>query len=98
MAGGDWCHFAARVERSSLHRRLKAGAMGHEDEKYSYVAVTTSEIQRAGARVLRRPLKREGHTQLELCARDGLERVVVSRRDKESYRRARKARWGDEWD
>ncbi len=97
MPEGDWCHFAARVERTALHRRLKGGEVGHEDEKYSYVAATHEPFEPAPARIMRNPLKREGHTYLDLCAGDGLTRIVVSRHDKAAHRRARKAKWGDDW-
>lgn len=97
MPEDDWCHFAARVERTALHRRLKGGDVGHEDEKYSYVAVTHEQYAPAPARIMRNPLKREGHTYLDLCAADGLTRIVVSRHDKAAHRRARKAKWGDDW-
>jgi ribosomal protein RSM22 (predicted rRNA methylase) len=35
----DWCHFAARVARSRLHRQAKGAEVPWEDEKFSYVAV-----------------------------------------------------------
>lgn len=98
MACADWCHFAARVERTALHRRLKGGDLGHEDEKYSYVAASRLAVEPAPARIVRRPRLREKHVELELCARDGLARRVVTKRDRAAYRRARKSTWGDAWE
>jgi ribosomal protein RSM22 (predicted rRNA methylase) len=97
IAGGDWCHFAARVERSSLHRRVKGGELGHEDEKFSYVALTRAPVERAGARVVRRPLHQAGLIVLETCTAAGLKTERVGKREKDLYRRARKAGWGERW-
>lgn len=93
----DWCHFAERFERSSLHRRLKGGTLGYEDEKFSYVAFAKQTVQPASARILRHPLRHAGYTQLQLCTADGLQSVTVTKRDKEVWRRARKADWSDAW-
>jgi ribosomal protein RSM22 (predicted rRNA methylase) len=94
----DWCHFAARFERSSLHRRIKGAELGYEDEKYSYIAASKSPVQTARARIIRHPMRRAGFTQLQLCAEEGLADVTVTRKDKEVWRSARKAGWGDVWD
>ncbi len=93
----DWCHFAARFERSALHRRLKGGTLGYEDEKFSYVAFAKQAASPAPARILRHPLRHAGYTRLQLCAADGLRTVTVTKRDKEAWRRVRKSDWGDAW-
>jgi ribosomal protein RSM22 (predicted rRNA methylase) len=90
----DWCHFAARVERSSLHRRIKDAALGYEDEKYSYVALTREPVLTANARVLRRPRHHPGLIELELCTPAGIVHRRVSKRDRELFRAARHAGWG----
>ncbi len=95
---GDWCHFSVRLDRSALHRRVKGGRLGHEDEKFSYLLASREPLPRAGARVLRHPVTRKGLVQLEVCdsaASSG--RVVVTRRDPIAYRAARDASWGDPW-
>lgn len=97
-ATNDWCHFAQRVERTSMHRRLKSGALGYEDEKFSYVVVSRRVWPRAAARIVRHPQKHGRHVQLTLCTPQGLERRTATRSQKETYKLARKVEWGDAWD
>jgi len=95
MDGRDWCHFAARVERSSLHRRMKDAELGYEDEKYSYVAVTREPVEPAAARILRRPRHQPGFITLETCTPEGLRTERIGKRDRDRFRQARQASWGD---
>jgi ribosomal protein RSM22 (predicted rRNA methylase) len=97
LAAPDWCHFASRVERSSLHRRVKDGGLGYEDEKYSYVAVAREPVELRGARVLRHPRHHPGLIELELCTAAGPRRERVTKRDRESFRAARRAGWGSRY-
>jgi len=98
MAGTrDWCHFAQRVERSSLHRQLKAAALGYEDEKFSYVVASRNSFPQVQARIVRHPQKHSGHVRLSLCAGEGLETRTVTRSDKQNYKLARQAHWGEAW-
>jgi ribosomal protein RSM22 (predicted rRNA methylase) len=93
----DWCHFAVRVERSSLHRRLKAGALGYEDEKFSYLAVAKQPARTAEARIIRRPQHQPGLITIELCLGDRTETLRIPKSDRERFRVARQASWGGEW-
>jgi ribosomal protein RSM22 (predicted rRNA methylase) len=95
MPPDDWCHFAQRVERSSMHRRLKGGSLGHEDEKFSYVAVAKEACVLPQARILRHPLRRSGHSIFMLCTAEGLKQETVSKRTPELYKKARDLEWGD---
>lgn len=95
MQGGDWCHFACRLERSSLHREVKDVEMGYEDEKYSYVVASKDPVTLPEARVLRHPQGHSGHVDFVLCSQTGLEKRVISKRMGDTYKRARKLSWGD---
>ena len=98
MAENDWCHFAARVERTAVHRRAKAGSLSYEDEKYAYLVGAKFECNPADARIVRHPFIQKGHIQLELCSKEGLQRKTVSKKNKAAFRVARKSSWGDAWD
>ncbi len=96
LKGKDWCHFSARLERTKLHRLLKGGTLGYEDEKFSYLIVSKKQHPIKGDRILRHPCKGSGFVRFNLCTMDGTnQEKVVSRKDKELYRKARDAKWGD---
>ncbi|MDI5961628.1 small ribosomal subunit Rsm22 family protein [Streptantibioticus silvisoli] len=100
LTGDDWCHFAARVSRSALHRQVKGGQLAYEDEKFSYVAAIR-DLPGAGpaaGRVVRHPQIRKGQVLLDLCEADGaVRRTTVSKRHGDLYRAARDTDWGDPW-
>jgi ribosomal protein RSM22 (predicted rRNA methylase) len=94
----DWCHFSARVNRSSLHRRVKNAVLGYEDEKFSYVALTMAAVGApVPGRVLRHPQQGKGLVKLRICTTNGIESAIVSKRQSELYRAARDLEWGDRW-
>ncbi|WP_328338129.1 small ribosomal subunit Rsm22 family protein [Streptomyces violaceus] len=98
VPGTDWCHFSARVSRSSLHRQVKGGSLPYEDEKFSYVAAARFPVEPAPARVVRKPQIRKGQVLLDLCETEpSLSRATVTKRHGDLYKAARDADWGDAW-
>jgi len=97
LAAPEWCHFATRVERSRIHRRLKEADLNYEDEKFSYVALAREPAELAPARIIRRVRQRPGLIELELCGRAGVRSERVTRGAREAFRAARHAAWGDAW-
>ncbi len=98
LPSDDWCHFGVRVNRSSLHRRLKGGVLPYEDEKYAYVVVTRAPGSRITDRVIRRPQLGDRKVTLRICGSDGIRDELVPRSHGPSFRRARKLKWGDAYD
>lgn len=104
VPGEDWCHMAARVTRSSLHRQVKGGSLPYEDEKFSYVAavrpdaVGCAAAVPAPARIVRKPQLRKGQVLLDLCTEEGLRRDTVTKRHGDRYKAGRDAEWGDAWE
>lgn len=90
-----WCHMSVRVERSSIHRKLKSDAsLGYEDEKFSYLVATRLPATRPSARLIGHPHGQK-LVSLELCDQSGAAITrTLSRRD-DDYKSAKKLHWGD---
>lgn len=95
LSADDWCHFSVRIARSRLHKLLKGGEVPYEDEKFSYLGAVKGTALPCGARVLRHPVKESGRITLSLCTPAGNVVRAVTKREKEGFRTARKAAWGD---
>ncbi|WP_378947077.1 small ribosomal subunit Rsm22 family protein [Mesorhizobium sp. ANAO-SY3R2] len=96
IAEPDWCHFSRRVARSRLHRLTKRGEVPWEDEKYIFIAAARQPAERFAARVLAPARGGSGKIQLKLCQADGsVEEKLVTKRDGELFKTARRADWGD---
>jgi len=102
LAAPDWCHFSVRLPRSREHRLAKGAALPFEDEKFAYLVAARPGAAAAAppkARVLARPRAGKPGIELKLCAPDGrAERLLVGKRDKAAFARARRLAWGDVWD
>jgi ribosomal protein RSM22 (predicted rRNA methylase) len=92
----DWCHFSRRVSRSRIHRLAKEAEVPWEDEKYIYLAVSRRAADLPKARVIAPPQQTSGKVSLKLCQRDGTSaQRLVTRREGEDYKIARRVEWGD---
>ncbi|MEF2552758.1 small ribosomal subunit Rsm22 family protein [Aurantimonas sp. A2-1-M11] len=92
----DWCHFAERVERSRTHRLTKSGTVPYEDEKFAYLAVARSPVAPPEGRVLAPARKGSGKVALKLCTAGGtVAERLVTKREGETFRTARRLDWGD---
>ena len=91
----DWCHFSARIARTSLHRKLKSGDLGYEDEKFCYLVFGKQPCIPYQGRIIRHPMKHSGFVEVVLCQKEGIQKTIFSKRDKEKYKDIKKLNWGD---
>lgn len=92
----DWCHFAQRVSRSRTHRLTKGAEVPWEDEKYIYLAATRLTVPMPQTRIVGPVRAGSGKVALKLCRNSGaLEERLVTRREGEAFKQARRADWGD---
>jgi ribosomal protein RSM22 (predicted rRNA methylase) len=91
----NWCHFFARVERSSLQRKTKEATLNYEDEKFSYLIFSKIQIEPCQSRVICHPFKGKGFIKLPLCTRSGIEEKTITKKNKPTYLEGKKLEWGD---
>lgn len=92
---GDWCHFPARVARSSLHRQLKSAELGYEDEKFSYLIIGKEPSFSYTARVIRKPSMHSGWIEFTTCQSQGVKQEIFTRKQGEEYKKKKRLEWGD---
>lgn len=98
LSGQDWCHFSVRLERSLLQKKIKDATLPYEDEKFSYLIIRKTPVTflPSEARIIKKPMVRPGHVTLDVCSQTGYDRKTISKSQKEVYRAAKKAEWGDD--
>lgn len=95
LADNDWCHFTARVQRNKLHKMLKSGDAPYEDEKFFYMAFVREDTEKHGARILRHPYIEKGKITLELCTENENKTTVITKKQGELFKSAKKSKCGD---
>ncbi len=104
MPENDWCHATCRVARTKIHKLLKNADVPYEDEKFSYIAVCKNIECKSVlgsvnyARVLRHPKIESGKISLQICSKDGIGEKVVTKKDKDLFKIARKLKCGDRFE
>lgn len=91
----DWCHFTVRVARTKLHKALKGGDAPYEDEKFCYIAAVRCEAKPTKNRILRHPKIESGKITLRLCSGDSIREQIVTKKNGDLFKKARKADCGD---
>lgn len=91
----DWCHSTVRVERTKIHKMLKSGELPYEDEKFSYIAISKENLGVAKSRILRHPTIETGKITLKLCTDGNIEQKIITKKEKELFKSAKKKKCGD---
>ncbi|MDZ4785555.1 MAG: small ribosomal subunit Rsm22 family protein [bacterium] len=97
MSEPKWCHFKVRFNRSKLHRMIKDGDLGYEDENFSYlIASKNLKPNFNSGRIVSYPKKEKGLINFEICSNEGqIKKTRILKRDKLNYAQCDSLTWGD---
>lgn len=93
-----WCHFAVRTNRTRLHKTLKGGDAGFEDEKFSYIVLSRFPDKQTYYKY--RLIGYPSGTKLrevQVCGPNGAETLQVSK-SHPLHKLSKKLDWGDGFD
>ena len=95
----DWCHFQVRLNRSSIESKIKQSSRNFEDEKFTFLLISKENAIQSGnlneGILIRRPVINKGNISLVFCKKEGIERKIYSKKDGETYKKAKKLEVGD---
>ena len=104
-----WCHFKQRNQMPHQLVKIKQGKKNFEDGSFSYLVIrrgkrptSMESLEQEAAvwpRIVRSPTKVKKHVYLDLCTSEGeiVDALVSKTQHDDTYKQARKARWGDLW-
>ena len=93
----DWCHSVVRMERTKIHKLLKNAELSYEDEKFSYIVISNEKYDLPESRILRHPIIEKGKITLKLCEKGNINEKIITKKDKENFKKAKKKNCGDEF-
>jgi ribosomal protein RSM22 (predicted rRNA methylase) len=95
ISGEDWCHFSVRLARSRAHMHAKGASLPFEDERFAYLVLAREGEPSGQARIIAPAVHAKPGSSFRVCRAGRIETVTVARREKASYKHARKLDWGD---
>ena len=94
----DWCASSIRVQRTKIHKYLKDADVPFEDEKFSYIAISKEKIDlndNEYLRILRHPKIENGRVTVKFCQNGEIIEKVITKKDKELFKKVKKKNIGD---
>lgn len=92
----DWCHFSVRVKRSRLHKNFKDAKLGYEDEKFTYMIFSKTNLEGLNnyLRIVRHPVYRPKVIDFKTCSNEGIKNYCITKTNKD-YKKYKDLEWGD---
>lgn len=95
LTENDWCHFSCRVPRTKLLKQIKNAEVPYEDEKFCYMVFSKDKYNLPDYRILKHPYYRPKVVELQVCSKNTIKKMIITKNQKEIYPIARHFKIGD---